>query len=270
MLPLLLLLAGGAITAYAFSPKVRTGVDEFVRAIRSADAAHEAADENLSRANDATASALQVAQQATAAAQQAASAVWQMATSWAQPFTSAQPMAPTDPSVLAASADIQALAPEQTDAAIDLAAAATEANRVAARETASAALNATTDEQRRAVVESAAKVTERETQIAEALRTLGVGECEVKTYPNITAQAKDELLSKLNAEGMTVSGDNPWNIDTGEHGVKLRAVWDFRSNSLKVIVTSKLFYVPCIEVWKRIDPKVTEIVGVWTPRGRWS
>ena len=265
MLPLLLLLAGGAITAYAFSPKVRSRVDEFTRAIKSADVAHKAADENLSRANDATSSALQVAQQATAAAQQAAAAVWQMATSWAQPFTS-----DAEPSVPPASPDVQTLAPEYTDAAIDLAAAATEANRVAARETASAALNATTDEQRRAVVESAAKVTERETQIAEALRTLGVGECEVQTYPNVTAQAKDALLSKLNAEGMTVSGDNPWNIDTGEHGVKLRAIWDFRSNELKVIVTSKRIYVPCGEVWKRIDPKVKEIVGVWTPWGRWS
>jgi hypothetical protein len=152
---------------------------------------------------------------------------------------------------------------EAADVAVDYAAAATEANRAAAQETASAALNAETPDQRRAAAESAVKVLDREKQIADALQSLGVGECDVRTYQGVTPQAKDALLAKLSAEGMTVTGSNPWNIDTGEYGVKLRAVWDFRSNVLKLIVSTKKFYVPCSEVWKRIDPKMKEIVGSW-------
>ena len=264
MLPLLLLLLGGAITAYGLSPGVKTRVDEFVRSIRSADVAHQAADANLSRANEAT----NVALQAATAAQEAASAAWRAATAWTQPFTSAVPATP-DPSA-APPPDLEVYAPEATEAAVDFAAAATEANREAARETSSAAMNAQTDDQRRAAAESAGRVLEREQEIAEALRTLGIGECDVQTYYNVTSAAKDTLLTKLNAEGMTVTGNNPWNLDTGEHGVKLRAIWDFRSNELKLIVTSKQFYVPCSEVWKRIDPKLKEVVGAWYPWGRWS
>jgi len=266
MLPLLLILLGAGLTAYSVSPKVKTRVDEFVRAIKGAEVAHQDADASLSRANEATAAALQTAQQATAFAQQ----MWNTATSWI-PFASNQPSAPeatppaSQPPTPASVPDPQVQ--NATDIAVDYAAAAKEANRTAAKETASAALNAETPEQRRAAAESANKVLQREQQIADALKSLGIGECDVRTYQRVTTQAKDALIARLNAEGMKVTGSNPYDIDTGEHGVKLRAVWDFRSNELKLIVSARgtIFFVPvpCDEIWKRIDPKMKEIVGSW-------
>ena len=236
MLPLLLLLAGGAITAYAFSPKVKTRVDMFVRSIRSADAAHEVADEKLSRANEATA-ALQVTPQPSM-------------DPWAVPAGASQ------------SFDL-VKAQEAINRAVDYLAEADKANRAAAGQTGVAAVNAGTPEQRQQVAQSANKVLERKDQIDEALRTLGVGSCDVKTYERVTPQAKDALLARLSAEGMTVTGDNPWDIDTNTAGVKLRAVWDSRSNVLKLIVSDKWRIAPCDEVWKRIDPKMKEVVGAW-------
>jgi len=265
MLPLLLILLGAGITAYSVSPTVRTRVDEFVRAIKGAEVAHQNADASLSRANEATAAALQTAQQAAAIAQQVASA----ATAWMQPFFSAQPSsapsgAPQTPPAAVPDPQVQ----NATDIAVDYAAAAKDANRTAAKETASAALNAETPEQRRAATESANKVLQREQQIASALKTLGVGECDLRTYQGVNSQARDALIARLNAEGMRVTGSNPYDIDTGEHGVKLRAVWDFRSNELKLIVSARGDFlpfvpVPCNEIWKRIDPKMKEIVGSW-------
>jgi hypothetical protein len=251
MFPLLLILLGAGLTAYSVSPSVKTRVDEFVRSIKGAEAAHQDADASLSRANEASAAALQAAQGATALVQQ----LWQTVTS---PFTG-QPSAPAVPPASSPDPQVQ----NATDIAVDYAAAAKQANRAAAKETANAAVNAETPEQRRAVAESANKVNQREQQITAALQSLGIGECDVRTYQRVTAQAKDALLARLHSEGMTVTGDNPWNIDTNEYDVKLRAVWDYRSNELKLIVTSKMLLVPCSEIWNRIDPKMKEIVGGW-------
>ena len=113
-----------------------------------------------------------------------------------------------------------------TDAAVDHAAEAIEANQAAAKNTADAAQNAQTDVEKQAAADSAAKVLERERQIAAALKSLGFGQCGVRKYERITERAKNRLLAKLRTEGMGVTGDNPWNIDTREYDVKLRAVWD--------------------------------------------
>jgi hypothetical protein len=155
------------------------------------------------------------------------------------------------------------------DRAVDFLAEATKANQAAAGETEIAALNAQTKEQGQAVVESAAKVVERERQIAEALQSLGVGQCDVRTYGGITEQVKDALLAKLSAEGMGVSGNNPWDIDTHKYGVRLRAVWDPRASVVKLIVTTGkgtevipfLKSVTCKDIWNEIDPIMKEVSG---------
>ena len=135
------------------------------------------------------------------------------------------------------------------------------ANQQAAKDTAEAAEAARTEEQREAARESAAKVVEREGKIAK----LGVGQCDVRTYLKVAAKDKNALLAKLNAEGMKVTGSNPWDIDTGQHDVKLRAAWNPKTNVLKIIVTAGkggfLGLVTCEAIWERIDPKVKEVVG---------
>ena len=131
--------------------------------------------------------------------------------------------------------------------------------------TADAAQNAQTEAERQAAAESAAKVLEREKKIAAALASLGIGQCGVRTYPRVTEQAKNTLLAKLRSEGMAVSGDNPWNINTNQFDVKLRAVWDPKAQAVKLIVTAgKGGYfgaVTCAEIWKKIDPIMKEVIG---------
>ena len=259
MIPLILLALGlgAALTVYELSPRTRARVDAYARAIRSANMAHQAADAHLGNTNAAAAAAVRHTQQAGAARQ---------ATPTPPPVqwvpTAAQPTptpTPSTPAPLQDVADAQVNAAEAaTDAAVDNAVAAIEANQDAAQNTAEAAKTAQDEAQRRAAAESAAKVLEREAQIEEALRTLGVGQCDVKPYPGVTERVKNTLLAKLRTEGMAVTGDNPWNIDTRQYGVKLRAVWDPKAQFVKLIVTTgKGGYwgmVTCTEIWKKIDP----------------
>ena len=163
-------------------------------------------------------------------------------------------------------ADAQANAAEvATDVAVDHAAQAIEANQEAAKNTADAAQNAQTEAERQAAAQSAAKVLEREKKIAAALAGLGIGQCGVRSYPRVNERAKNTLLAKLRSEGMAVSGDNPWNINTNQYNVKLRAVWDPNAQLVKLIVTAgKGGYfgaVTCAEIWKKIDPIMKEVIG---------
>ena len=57
----------------------------------------------------------------------------------------------------------------------------------------------------------------------------------------------------------TVTGDNPWDVDTHKYGVKLRARWDESSLELSVIVTDKSFLAPCKKIWEYIDDVIHHI-----------
>jgi hypothetical protein len=209
MIPLLLLAIafGVGLATYEFSPRAHAWVDDHVRAIRGAIAAHGAADAHLAAAEAAAHPAI----------------------------------------------------------AADHASAASAANRDAARETATAATTARTEKERQAAAESAAKVVDREARIAIALAKLGVGQCGVRSYAHATLQIKNALLAKLHGEGMTVTGDNPWDIETHAFDVKLHAVWDPMAQVLKIIVRSGAGgyagLVTCERIWDKIDPVLKEIFG---------
>lgn len=246
----LLLLAlglGVALTAYELSPRVRSRLDDYARALRDAHAAHRAADAHLEAASAA----------AVAAAQQTRATVSPASSS---PRMSS-PSAPR-PDLTSPLADA---ARQGASTASDHVAVATEANQAAAQNTAEAAKNASTEAERQAAVESAALVLEREKKLAAALASLGIGQCGVRSFSRVTSSIKDALLSKLHAEGMTVTGDNPWSIDTHQYDVKLRAIWDPREQALKLIVTAGkggyLGLVTCDEIWGKIDPIVKEVIG---------
>jgi hypothetical protein len=138
---------------------------------------------------------------------------------------------------------------------------ATVANQQAAQSTAEAGRIAQTSAERGAVVDSAARVLAREKRIAEALANLGVGQCGLRSYPHVTSQIRDAILDKLHAEGMTVTGENPWDIDTQVAGVKLRAVWDPGTEVLRLIVTASSILAPCAVIWGRIEPAIRGIIG---------
>lgn len=247
MIPLVLLaLLGAAFAAYELSPRAHVRMDDYARAIQAAHAAHAAADAHLANANTAATVAAHHAQVAT---QQAVSP---------DPHPAAQDIA-----------DAHSAAAQVTiDAAIDHAVASTEANQVAAQSTVDAATKAKTPSDRQVVAQSATNVLDRGKQIASLWTTLGVGQCEARTYQRVTSKVKDALIARLHAAGMIVTGNNPWNIDTHEHGVKLRAVWDPTKQALKLIVTTGAGGIfkgelpsslVCPEVWKKIDPIMTEL-----------
>lgn len=147
--------------------------------------------------------------------------------------------------------------------------AAAQANAAAAAHTTAALKTAKTDQQKGVAVQSAAVVNARQQLITAALAKLGSGQCDVRAYSGVTAQVRDVLLTKLHGEGMTVTGDNPWDIDTHQHDVKLRAVWDPQAQVLKLIVTAGaggLIHgeppgLVCPAVWAKIDPILKEIIG---------
>src|SRR5262249_28199033 len=143
--------------------------------------------------------------------------------------------------------------------------AAVVANQNAARKTSQAAKAAQTDPQRQATAQSVVAVADREDRIVAALAKLGVGQCGVRSYAHVTAQVRDALLARLHGEGMTVTGDNPWDIDTQSYGVKLRALWDPSTLELKLIVTSgeggAFGLVTCSAIWGKVEPVLREVVG---------
>ena len=146
-----------------------------------------------------------------------------------------------------------------TQRAID----ATIANRDAAKRTIDAAKTAKTDAQKQKVAESANVVEGRDVAIRDVFAKLGVGLCDVRSYPRVSSQTKDALLARLHAEGMTVTGDDPWDVDTRMYGVKLRAAWDSRSEELRVVVTAEgpvAQAAGCGAVWGKIDPILKEVM----------
>jgi len=85
------------------------------------------------------------------------------------------------------------------------------------------------------------------------------GKCGAHYYGNIDQSKIDAGISQLKQHGATVKGDNPWDVDTHNHGVTLRGSWDKSTSTLKIIVTDKSWYVPCSKIWDNIDPLIHHI-----------
>lgn len=88
---------------------------------------------------------------------------------------------------------------------------------------------------------------------------MSTGKCGEHHYANITKVKIDAILDALRKNGSTVTGNNPWNVDTHNNGVKLQGTWNEASLTLSVIVTDKNFYVPCSKIWDTIDPLINHI-----------
>ena len=285
MIPLIFLaiVLSAALATYEFSPKAHAWVDDHVRAVREALAAHQAAEAQLAAAKAAPdpATAAEHARAADAANRDAARETAEAAKT---AKTDAQRQVAAQSAVVVADrgreishvrliheaygahqvadAHLQAaaMAPDQATAAQHVAEASA-ANQVADQKTVGAAQAAKTDAQHSAAAQSAQAVAARESQIKASLASLGVGECGVRAFSGVTPQKKDALLAKLHGAGMVVTGDNPWDVDTHTADVKLRAVWDPGAQVLKLIVTSSAVWAPCSAIWAQVDPTVKEVVG---------
>jgi pyruvate dehydrogenase E2 component (dihydrolipoamide acetyltransferase) len=245
--------------------------DTYARATRAA-AAHTEADARLASASAAASVASQQMLAAISAQQAAALAAPPPSTIVVAPPAPA-PVPPPTPAVAPPSpspsqaADAHADAAQlSVDAAVEHAVAATQANQAAAQSTADMAKSAKTAEEKAAAAASAAAVLERERKIA----ALGVGQCGIRSYARVNSRVKDQLIAKLHAAGMSVTGTNPWDIETHKYGVRLRAVWSPTEEVLKLIVTTGkgaevipfLKNVTCDDIWDEIDPILKQVIGV--------
>lgn len=91
---------------------------------------------------------------------------------------------------------------------------------------------------------------------------MSTGKCGVQRYGNITQAKIDKILEALEDNGSTITGDNPWTVNTNKFGVKLKGTWDEASQTLTIIVTAKDFFVPCSQIWDTVDPLVNHISGL--------
>jgi hypothetical protein len=79
-----------------------------------------------------------------------------------------------------------------------------------------------------------------------------VGAEDSKTYGPFTEGQAQAMLAKVRGQGMTVTGNNPWHVDTNTHGVKFDASYDGTSITIKI--TGANFYVSNAKVWDKLDP----------------
>lgn len=90
------------------------------------------------------------------------------------------------------------------------------------------------------------------------------GKCGAHHYGKIDQAKIDAIIAQLKKHGAKVTGNNPWDFDTDNHGVKLRGSWDKATSTLTIIVTDKDWYVPCGKIWDTIDPLIHHIQGIST------
>jgi len=81
--------------------------------------------------------------------------------------------------------------------------------------------------------------------------------CGTRKYPNIDEAAKNTIIQRLRDNGATVTGNNPWDADTHNHGVKLRG--HLQSETLSVTVTAKNMYVLCRKIWSELDKNIPKL-----------
>jgi len=79
------------------------------------------------------------------------------------------------------------------------------------------------------------------------------GKCGIHSYGNIDQKKINIILEALRKSGATITGNNPWDVNTNSNGVKLRGSWVSQTSTLSIIVTDKNFYVPCKMIWDKID-----------------
>jgi hypothetical protein len=79
-----------------------------------------------------------------------------------------------------------------------------------------------------------------------------IGADDTKTYGPFTEGQAQAMLAKVRGQGMTVTGNNPWHVDTNTHGVKFDATYDGTSITIKI--TGANFYVSNAKVWDKLDP----------------
>ena len=74
-----------------------------------------------------------------------------------------------------------------------------------------------------------------------------------RIFENIDKSRVEIILKGLIDHGSVVSGINPWDIDTRNHGVRLRGDWIEESSKLTITITDADWYVPGKQIWENIE-----------------
>jgi hypothetical protein len=81
-------------------------------------------------------------------------------------------------------------------------------------------------------------------------------------YKNIFRHEVDTILKELQKHGATVTGDNPWYVDTIQAGVKLKGQWIEKTLILSITITESNWYVPSSKIWAKIDDWMSGLKGM--------
>lgn len=81
-------------------------------------------------------------------------------------------------------------------------------------------------------------------------------------YGNIDEAKVNEIIAALRKGGATVTGNNPWNVDLNQYGIKLQGSWNSGNNTMTIAVTDKDWWVPCSKIWSTIDELMHNISTV--------
>ncbi len=77
--------------------------------------------------------------------------------------------------------------------------------------------------------------------------------CGRRIFENITKSRIEAILRGLIDHGSVVTGINPWDVDTRNHGVRLRGDWIEESSELTITITDADWYVPEKIIWENIE-----------------
>jgi hypothetical protein len=83
--------------------------------------------------------------------------------------------------------------------------------------------------------------------------------CGTHHYDNISRAKIEIMLHALISRGCIITGHNPWDVVTRQHGVMLRGEWDEAALTLAVTVTDASWYVPCETAWKNINALMRQV-----------
>ncbi|MBN1113323.1 MAG: hypothetical protein JXA53_10470 [Bacteroidales bacterium] len=81
-------------------------------------------------------------------------------------------------------------------------------------------------------------------------------------YSNITKPKLDQILNKFKENGASVDGNNPWNVNLHNQGIKIKISWYESHSSITISITGKDFYVTASRIWECIDTLVNHITNL--------
>ena len=74
-----------------------------------------------------------------------------------------------------------------------------------------------------------------------------------RIFENINKSEVEAILKGLIDHGSVVTGINPWDVDTRNHGVRLRGDWIEEASELTITITNADWYVPGKMIWENIE-----------------